>query len=223
MRILIIEDQNKIAEAIAYVLKEHKHEVDIVNDGLMGYEYALLSKHDLIILDIMLPGMDGYTILEKIKKQKIKTPVIILSAKREVEDKVHGLDLGADDYLPKPFAMEELISRINVIMRRQLNEVNIPDFYLNKDSLSLVHKDDKIELSLKEYQVFDLLLRNENRIISKEMFIDRIWGIDDDVEDNVVEVYISFLRKKIKLLNLPIQIKTIRNMGYKLERIEANV
>lgn len=223
MRILIIEDQEKIANAISYVLKSHKYEVDVINDGELGYEYALLNNHDLIILDIMLPGMDGYTILENIKRKKIETPVIILSAKSEVEDKVHGLDLGAEDYLPKPFAMEELISRINVIMRRKSNDDILPDFYLNKDALSLIYKDDKVELSLKEYQVFELLLRNEGKIISKEMFIDRIWGIDDEVEDSIIEVYISFLRKKIKILDLPLKIQTIRNLGYKLERVKADV
>lgn len=219
MRILIIEDHKKISNAISFVLKEHHYEVDIVDDGLLGYEYALKENHDLILLDIMLPGMDGYTLLQKIKEKNIVTPVIILSAKSEVEDKVHGLDLGAEDYLPKPFAMEELLSRINVIARRLRHNDTQQTLLLDQDSLSINYQNTKTELTLKEFQVFDLLLRNEGKILSKETFIERIWGFED-VEDSIVEVYISFIRKKIKVLQLPYNIKTVRGAGYMLEGSE---
>lgn len=218
LRILLIEDEEKISSAIQYILKAHDYRVDIISDGILGYDYARNEYYDLIILDVMLPNMDGFTILKKLKENKVQTPIIMLSAKGEVGDRIHGLNLGADDYLPKPFAMEELLSRMHAILRRT-SEVDDEKVYLDRHDLSINFKDEKASLTLKEYQVFELLLNNKNRILSKEIFIDRIWGLDDDVDERIVEVYISFIRKKIKLLELPLKIQTVRGAGYRLEGV----
>lgn len=212
----MIEDEEKISSAIQYILKTHDYRVDIINDGMIGYDYALNEHYDLIILDVMLPSMDGFTILKKLKENNVQTPILMLSAKGEVEDRILGLNLGADDYLPKPFAMDELLSRIHAILRRT-SEVEEDKVYLDKHALTINYKKEKASLTLKEFQVFELLLNNKNRILSKEIFIDRIWGLDDDVDERIVEVYISFIRKKIKLLQLPLKIQTVRGAGYRLE------
>ncbi len=222
MRILLVEDEIKMSDAISYILVEHKYQVDAVYDGESAFNYGLRDIYDLIILDIMLPKRNGLDVLMGLREEDINTPIIMLSAKGEIDDKVKGLDYGADDYLAKPFESEELIARIRALTRRRQTPINdsllvYGDLKLNPQTLLLEGNDKHFELTLKEAQVLEYLILNKNIIISKEMMIDKLWGYDDDVNDNTVEVYISFIRKKLLSLNSNVSIKTIRGLGYKLE------
>lgn len=220
MNILIVEDEVALAEAIEHILSEYQHQVDIVHDGIQGYAYAQNSLYDLILLDVMLPGMDGFEIARLLRKRQIDTPIIMLSARSETGDKIHGLDCGADDYITKPFEAEELLARIRAVTRRQgeiiLNELNYSDLSLNLNSHELSCNGKHINLSQKEYDVMHFLLLNSNQVLSKEIMISKIWGIESAADDNNVEAYISFLRKKLDFLNSKTSIVTIRKVGYRL-------
>lgn len=224
MRLLIIEDEKHLAEAMHQILKKNNYLVDISFDGSDGLDNALSNIYDAIILDIMLPYIDGYTLLKTLRDSKIYTPVLILSAKSQLEDKVLGLDTGADDYLAKPFETEELLARLRAITRRKNNEILSSELLysnikLNTDNLILKCNDTTLALTLKESQLLEMLIINKDIITSKNNIIEKIWGYTSEAEDNNVEVYISFLRKKLKILECNIKIKTIRNLGYKLEVI----
>ena len=222
MRILIVEDELHLAEALTQILKKNNYAVDAVYDGEAGLDNALSNIYDLIILDIMLPKMDGISILRNIRKQGISTPVILLTAKGEISDKVTGLDSGADDYLPKPFAAEELLARIRALSRRKGevlpdNTLSYGDIELNTAALRLSKGSREVKLILKESELLELLIIRKNSVTPKEMIIEKIWGFDSEAEYNHVEVYISFLRKKLLFLESNVSINTIRGIGYVLE------
>ena len=219
MRILIVEDELPLSEALTQILKKNNYTVDAVNDGESGLDNALSDIYDLIVLDIMLPKMDGLTILKNIRKEGISTPVILLTARGEISDKVQGLDSGADDYLAKPFASEELLARIRALSRRkgevtQDNSLQFGDLQLYPSTLKLVSGSKEIKLILKECELLELLITRKSMATSKELIIEKLWGFDSDVEHNHVEVYISFLRKKLLHLNSKVTINTLRGVGY---------
>lgn len=219
MRILVVEDELHLAEALTQILKKNNYTVDTVNDGEAGLDNALSNIYDLIILDIMLPKMDGISILKEIRKEGLGVPVILLTAKGEISDKVIGLDSGADDYLPKPFAAEELLARIRALSRRKGevladNNLTFGDIELNISTLKLTKGSKEVKLILKESQLLELLITRKNSASSKELIIEKLWGFDAEVEHNHVEVYISFLRKKLLFLNSRVIINTVRGVGY---------
>lgn len=222
MRILLVEDEVRLSQALVEIFQKNKYGVDAVYTGPDGLEYAQSGIYDLIILDIMLPGMDGITILRTLREAKNQVPVLLLTAKDEIGDKVRGLDSGADDYMTKPFSTDELLARIRALTRRKgdvkEDSVVFGDLILNKNNCELQKVNgDSIKLSLKEFQIIDLLFDNPRQIIKKERIIEKIWGGDSDAEYNNVEVYISFIRKKMEALNVTTTIRTARGIGYSLE------
>lgn len=222
MRILIVEDELPLAEALTQILKKNNYTVDTANDGEAGLDNALSDIYDLILLDIMLPKLDGISILKNIREEGITTPVILLTAKGEISDRVVGLDSGADDYLPKPFATEELLARIRSVSRRKGeiikdNTLKFGDIELNPSTLKLSTGSKDIKLILKESELLELLISRKNATSSKELIIEKLWGFDSEVDNNHVEVYISFLRKKLSYLDSEVVITTVRGVGYILE------
>jgi two-component system, OmpR family, response regulator ArlR len=222
MRILIVEDEIGLAEALTQILKKQHYSVDTVHDGQSGLDYIVSGIYDLILLDIMLPEMDGITILKKIRAQGITTPVILLTAKGDIPDKVSGLDYGADDYVAKPFSTDELLARIRAALRRKGEVISedtlkFGDIELDTKTLKLTCKGKELKLILKESKLLELLILRKNATTSKEQIIEKLWGFDSDVEHNNVEVYISFLRKKLTFLHASVRINTIRGVGYVLE------
>ncbi len=225
MKILIVEDEYGLADAISEILKNENFTPTIVTDGEEGEYEALSGVYDLIILDVMLPGKNGFEILKSIRNEKIKTPVIMLTAKSEIEDKLQGLEHGADDYITKPFHTRELLARIKVILKRtnNLEELNVLEFNglkLDLDKCQVIYENDSIVINGKEMELLQLLMMNQNQVLSRETIASKIWGYDNDAEYNNVEVYISFIRKKIKLLKAKVKIKSVRGIGYKLEKEE---
>ena len=220
MRILIVDDEIRLAEALGQIMTQNKYNADIVNDGESGYDYAMSGIYDVIILDVMLPKMNGFDIVRKMRENKEKTPVILLTAKDEVTDKVTGLDCGADDYLTKPFSPEELLARVRALSRRQgeivSNELKFGDLILNQSANTLFSGAKSIRLGLKEFEILRLLMSNPTSIVTKEDLILKVWGSDSNAEDNNVEVYISFLRKKFFFLGSTVTIETLRKIGYHL-------
>ncbi len=221
MRILIVEDEKALADALAEILKQNHYSVDVVYRGPEGLDYARSGIYDIILLDIMLPGLDGLSILKSLRKDNISTPVIMLTAKSEVQDIIAGLDAGSDDYLAKPFSTGELLARIRALSRRGSNYngeiLTFKDLYFDKGTMELSCGKNSIRLGLKEAQLMELLLINPRQVIPKSLMIEKIWGIDSDAEYNNIEVYISFLRQKLSSLDTNVQIKTIRGVGYQLE------
>lgn len=221
MKILIVEDEIRLADALGQIMKEQNYHADIVNDGTDGLNYGLTNEYDVIILDIMLPGINGFQIVQKLRESRIRTPVLLLTARDDISDKVKGLDKGADDYLTKPFVPEELLARIRALSRRQgdvfLDELVFGDLSLDLSSYNLCCKETAIHLAYKEFEVLKLLMSNSGKIISKDTLIARVWGNDSDAEDNNVEAYISFLRKKLAFVGSKVEISTIRKVGYRLE------
>lgn len=221
MNVLIIEDEIRLAEAIGELLKKEKHHVDIVNDGQEGYEFATGFSYDAIILDAMLPKMDGFEVLKKIRAEKLQTPVLMLTALSQTDDVIKGLDFGADDYMTKPFETKELLARLRSITRRKgeviLNELNFGDLVLDLDSNQIKSGVKSIQLGYKEFEIMRMLMTHPQMISTKEDIIVKVWGIDSDAADNNVEVYISFLRKKLQFLKSSVAIQTIRKVGYKLD------
>lgn len=221
MRILLIEDETALAEALTEILKQNGYLADAVLNGLEGLEYIRTGIYDLVLLDIMLPGMDGLSILKTVRREKIFTPVILLTAKSELSDIITGLDAGSDDYLPKPFSTSELLARIRAISRRgcQYSEdsLDYEDLSLHKNSMELSCGSNAIRLGLKEYQLMELFLHNPRQVLPKDLIISRIWGPDTDADYNNVEVYISFLRQKLQTLETKVRLKTNRGVGYSLE------
>jgi len=220
MRILIVDDEMRLAEALGQIMTQNKYIADIVHDGESGYDYAMSGIYDVIILDVMLPKMNGFDIVRKMRENKEKTPVILLTAKDEITDKVKGLDCGADDYLTKPFSPEELLARVRALSRRQgeivSNELKFGDLILNQSANTLFSKAKSIRLGLKEFEILRLLMSNPSSIVTKEDLLLKVWGADSNAEDNNVEVYISFLRKKFFFLGSTVAIETVRKIGYHL-------
>ena len=221
MKILVVEDELRLAEALQQIMQEQKYQVDVANDGNDGLDYALYGDYDVIVLDVMLPGKDGFEIVRALRAAKVKTPVIMLTARDDVRDKIRGLDKGADDYMTKPFVPEELLARIRALSRRQgevlLEEISMEDLTLSLSTNDLLCGAKSIHLAFKEFEIMKILLSNQKAIVSKEMLISKVWGDDSDAEDNNVEAYISFLRKKLSFLGSRVQISTIRKVGYRLE------
>ena len=223
MKILIIEDEFNLADAISSMLKSKKYSVDIKTDGEEGLEEALTDIYDLIILDVMLPHKNGFEILKELKEEKISSKVLMLTAKNTIDDKMVGFNNGADDYLTKPFHMEELMARVNIQLRKNNNidseALELGDIVLNIKSMELCNKneDHKVKIIGKEFQLLELLMNNANRVMEKEQLFVKIWGYDTECDINTLEAYISFIRKKLKLVKSKITLKAIRNMGYVLE------
>ena len=225
MKVLIIEDEYSLADAIAETLKNEKFNVDIETNGEDGENEALTENYDLILLDVMLPKKNGFDILKTLGQAKIKTPIIMLTAKSEIEDKLNGLEHGADDYITKPFAMRELMARIKAVLKRTNNIENTEclqygDLVLDIKNAKLKSHNNEIQISGKELELIEQLLINKNQISSRESLAQRIWGYESDTEYNNVEVYITFVRRKLKLIESKVYIKAIRGVGYKLEFVE---
>lgn len=222
MNILIVEDQFSLADAIGESLTAQSFDVTIKQDGLDGEYEALTGNYDLIILDVMLPGKTGFEILKSIRKYEIKTPVIMLTAKSELEDKLNGLENGADDYVTKPFSTKELIARIKAVLKRTNNLEDIEilkfeDIILDLKTSTLKSNKNEIQISGKELEILEQFLINKNQIITRERLALRIWGYESEAEYNNVEVYITFVRRKLKLIESKVGIKAVRGVGYKLE------
>ena len=224
MRILIVEDELKIADVIKARLKKEKYEVDIEKDGQDGLYSALSNIYDLIILDIMLPGMNGFEILKEIRKEKINVKVIMLTAKSMLEDKLSGFNIGANDYVTKPFHIEELVARVNAQLRIDSDQITkdsieTGDLKLNlkNNELTCIATNETIEVACKEFLLLEYLLKNANQIVSKEQIYDKVWGLESEIESNNLEAYISFVRKKIKIIGSAANIKAVRGLGYRLE------
>ena len=222
MRILIVEDEAKLAELVADRLKKEKYSVDISYDGEEGLYNALMDIYDLIILDIMLPYKNGIEILKEIKENNIKSKVIMLTAKSELEDKLLGFSEGANDYISKPFHIDELVARVNAQLR--INKVKeqtleFGDIILDIKTSNIINKNnnEKINIINKEFQLLEYFMNNPNQVLSKEMIYDKVWGTENDSVSNNLEAYLSFIRKKLKLINSEVQIKSLRNIGYKME------
>lgn len=222
MNILIVEDEYSLADAIAETLKKEKFNINIQTNGEDGENEALTGNYDLILLDVMLPQKNGFEILTSLRKAKIKTPIIMLTAKSEMSDKLNGLENGADDYITKPFSTRELIARIKIILKRTNNieDTNIlkyGDLTLDIKNAKVKCKDNEIQISGKELDLLEQLLLNKEQVSVRENLAQRIWGYESDSEYNNVEVYITFLRRKLNLLQSKVKIKAIRGIGYKLE------
>lgn len=229
MRILVIEDEVKIADVIANALESEKFLVDVCNDGESGLDNALYGLYDLIILDVMLPSVDGFTILREVRKVNSEVKIIMLTARTVMDDKLAGLRSGANDYITKPFHMDELIARVNVQLRKNFKEDNnvieVFDLKLDlkKSLLTCTSSNESIEVVGKELLILEYLMNNSNQVISKDMIYDKIWGMDNEVESNNVEVYLSFIRKKIRIIDSKVNIRAIRGLGYKLEVCDEKI
>lgn len=223
MRVLLIEDEKGISSAICQVLKKENFAVDPVYTGTDGLDYALEGIYDAIILDVMLPGMDGFQVLQGIRGKGIKTPVCMLTARSGLEDRVRGLESGADYYLPKPFQMAELTACLRAITRRRedapVMELSFGDVALNQQEAKLVnkHTGEAVKLGAKEYQIMEMFLRNPRQILPKETIFDRVWGYESEADYSNLEVYLSFVRKKLNFLGSRVKIKVSRGIGYSLE------
>ncbi|HWT75394.1 MAG TPA: response regulator transcription factor [Mobilitalea sp.] len=221
MKILIVEDETRLADTLSHILQEQKYQTDVVYNGIDGLDYAMSGIYDIIILDVMLPKMNGFDVVYSLRQRKIATPILLLTAKDKVTDKVTGLDKGADDYLTKPFDTEELLARIRALTRRQseivMDTLNFSDLTLNLSAYTLACGSKSIRLGLKEFEVMRLLLAYPGTIVLKEELLTKVWGNESEAEDNNVEVYISFLRKKLIYLQSKATISTQRKRGYFLE------
>ncbi len=221
MRILLAEDERSLSRAVAALLERNNYSVDAVFDGVEALEYLASSNYDAVILDIMMPRMDGLTVLRRLREQGNPIPILMLTAKSEIDDKVAGLDAGANDYLTKPFSTRELLARIRAMTRTQMNQVTsklcFGNITLDQATYELSSPAGSFRLANKEFQMMEMLLRNQGQTISTERFLEKIWGYNTDAEINVVWVYISYLRKKLTALNANVQIRASRNVGYSLE------
>ena len=222
MKILIVDDEKQLVSALTVILKQNNYSVDFSYNGEEGLDLARTGIYDLIILDVMMPKLDGFEVLKTLRKEKLDTPVLILSAKTEINDRVDGLNLGADDYLTKPFSMPELLARVKALLRRKEtftgDILSYGDITLNRDNYEISCKNNKIALGKKEFQILEMLILEKGKTIPKERFIEKIWGYDTNAEYNTIEVYVSFLRKKLTAIHSNTEIKSIRGVGYTLEK-----
>ena len=223
MRLLLAEDEASLSRAIVAILKKNNYEADAVYDGEAALDWLASNNYDGVILDVMMPKLDGFTVLRRLRAAGNSVPVLMLTAKSEVDDKVMGLDAGANDYLTKPFAARELLARIRAMTRTQsaqnTSQMRMGNICLNRATFELSSPTGSFRLASKEFQMMELLLANPRHLISTERFMERIWGQDSDADIHVVWVYISYLRKKLAALNADIQIKATRNAGYTLEEV----
>lgn len=219
MRLLLVEDDKRLSEALVFILKQHNFLVDVAYDGISGQEIAQGGIYDLIILDRMLPQKDGVSVLRELRRNGVSTPVLLLTARDAVEDRVEGLNAGADDYLIKPFATEELLARIRSLLRRppatlQGDQLRVGGLVLNPYVGEASMGDKVFRLTAKESQLLEYLMRNRGQILTKDQIINRVWGYDADIEANAVEIYVHFLRKKLRQVGSGIIIETVRGIGY---------
>ncbi len=221
MRILVVEDETRLADALEQILLENKYMVDVAHDGQDGLDYALSGIYDAMILDVMLPKKNGFEIAAEMRRQKNQTPILMLTAKDAIPDKVTGLDSGADDYMTKPFAPEELLARLRAMTRRQgevvLDEMSFEDLTLTLSTCDLKCGVKSVHLNFKEFEILRLLMANSPQVTTKETLIVKVWGYESGAEDNNVEAYISFLRKKLYFLGSRVGIAVLRKIGYHLE------
>ncbi len=222
MRLLLVEDEKRMAQALCEILRLEKYQVDCYADGKSGLDAALSDIYDIIVLDVMLPGMNGFDIAKKVRQQGIRTPVLMLTAKSELDDKVTGLDSGADDYLTKPFQTRELLARLRALGRRSINTADgtltCGDIFLDTNTLTLfcTVSGQNVRLSEKEYHILEYLIANQGQILTREQLAVKIWGYESDAEYNNVEVYMSFARKKLSFVGAKTEIKAVRGVGYEL-------
>lgn len=221
MRLLLAEDEKDLSRALCAILKHNNYSVDPVYDGQDALDYGLCENYDGIILDLMMPKKNGIEVIKELRSNGVSTPIIILTAKAELDDKITGLDAGADDYLTKPFEMAELLARVRALTRRKSefspNLLSFGNISLNRENFELSQGEEAIRLGNKEFQMLEMLLSNPGRLISTEQFMERIWGYETEAEINVVWVYISYLRKKLTNLGANVEIKAVRGVGYTLE------
>ena len=223
MRLLLAEDDPKLLKSLKHIFETNKFSVDVVNNGEDALHYALSDEYDGLVLDIMMPGIDGIEVLKRLRKENVTTPALFLTARTEVSQRVEGLDAGADDYLPKPFSTSELLARVRAMLRRKDNYV--PDLLaykeviLNRSTYELCYDGSMQTLSRKEFQITEMMMQQPHTIISTEQFMTHIWGWDANVDTSVVWVHISNLRKKIAAIKAPVEIRFVRNAGYMLEEI----
>lgn len=221
MRVLIVEDEHRLAETLSQILKEQRYQTDTVHDGTDGLDYALSGQYDLILLDVMLPRLSGFEVAQRLRAAHVSTPILMLTARDEVSDKITGLDCGADDYMTKPFDTGELLARVRALTRRQgevLSEtLTVFDLTLNLSTRCLGCAGRSVRLGFKEFDVLRLLMAAPRAVVPKEDIISKVWGIESDAEENNVEVYISFLRKKLAFLGSGVSIATVRKVGYHLD------
>lgn len=224
MNVLLVDDERQLTSALAQILKQNRFNVDTAFDGEDGLDKGLSGIYDIIVLDIMMPKIDGLTVLRKLRENKISAPILMLSAKGEVSDKVQGLNLGADDYLSKPFDTDELLARIKALTRRKSeftgNVLTYSDIILDRDSFELVKGEHRIALGKKEFGIIEMLLLNKGKTLGKEKIIEKIWGFDSEAEYNTIEVYVSFLRRKLNAVGSKVEIRSIRGFGYTLGEIK---
>ena len=228
MRLLIVEDEVRLADTLRQLLNRQGYTADVYYDGVSGLDNATTGIYDLMVLDVMLPGMNGFQVVKKLREAGVTTPVLMLTAKSDVSDRIHGLDCGADYYLTKPFEPEELLACVRTLLRRsggQLQESDTltwGDLSLERTTFSLSCAERAVRLSRREYDLMELLMRNGNQVVTKEQMLIKVWGYDSQAEDNNVEVYISFLRRKLTHLHSAVKIKTLRMLGYCLtQEVEA--
>ena len=221
MQVLVVEDEKRLAEALQQILTEKKYMVDIAFDGSDGLDMAMSGIYDIIILDVMLPKMNGLQVAQRLRKEKISTPILMLTAKDQISDKVTGLDAGADDYMTKPFSPDELFARVRALTRRQgevvLDELSFDGLLLNLSTCDLSSGNKSVHLNYKEFEIMKILMQNPQSVTPKEDLIVKVWGYDSNAVDNNVEVYISFLRKKLDFINAHVEIVSLRKVGYRLE------
>lgn len=220
MQVLIVEDDIRLAQALGRILEENDYQVDIVHDGQAGLDYAVSGIYDVVILDLMLPKMDGYTVVRELRRARIDTPVLMLTARGTIPDKITGLDSGADDYMTKPFSPAELLAHLRALTRRQgqvvFETLEFADLSLNLENHDLSCGEKSLNLSFKEFSIARILMANHDQIVSKDTLISKVWGVESSAVDNNVEAYISFLRKKLKFLGSKTQVETVRKVGYRL-------
>ena len=228
MRLLIVEDEVRLADTLRQLLNRQGYTADVYYDGVSGLDNATTGIYDLMVLDVMLPGMNGFEVVRQLRRAKCAVPVLMLTAKSELGDKVNGLDMGADDYMTKPFEPEELLACVRTLLRRsggQLQESDTltwGDLSLERTTFTLSCAEREVRLSRREYDLIELLMRNGNQVVTKEQMLVKVWGYDSQAEDNNVEVYISFLRRKLTHLHSAVKIKTLRMLGYCLtQEVEA--
>ncbi len=221
MNILIVEDEGDLASVLEHILQKDGHITDWVADGQSALDYAEGFSYDLILLDVMLPKLDGFAVVRRLREEKISTPVLMLTARTATTDKVTGLEAGADDYLTKPFDAQELLARVHALTRRAgevvMNELTYGDLTLCLDTARLACRGEDVQLSRKEFEVARILFANSHMTVAKDLLISRVWGVESEATDNNVEAYISFLRKKMKFLRSAVTIRNIQKIGYHME------
>ena len=226
MKLLYAEDEPGLSEAVVDILTYYKYQVDAVDNGTDAYDYAKAEHYDGIILDVMMPGMSGLEVLQKLRQEGCRTPIMLLTAKAEIEDRVAGLDLGADDYLPKPFAMKELLARVRAMLRRREeytpNVLTCGDLALNQPDYTLSSPTDSVVLPKLEYRMMEALMLHQDGYLSTEELLTKVWGYDTEAEPGVVWVYLSYLRKRFAALQSKVTIQAKRGVGYRLDQEECH-